>query len=223
MRTSSREYSPRLPVKRCGRPRTLSARRKGSASLLLRTRIARSRGRKPCRQALVDHRRHAVGLRGHGVVVEVAHRRARLALRAQALVDAGDDLQPVGVVVGDEPRRPRRGSTCVERWFSVSTTCARARVELAEGEQVRRRGAAPAVDRLVVVAHHGDVGGLGVRRPGAPARAARGWCPGTRPRGCSGSARAASRAARAARAGRTAPGEIWSPKSTAPASPSSSW
>ena len=44
----------------------------------------------PLGEALVDHRRHAVGLRGDGVVVDVAHRRARLALRAQALVDAGD-------------------------------------------------------------------------------------------------------------------------------------
>ena len=59
-------------------------------------------------------------------------------------------------------------------------------------EQVLDLGAAEAVDALVVVAHHGEVAARR-RRAASPARTARGSCPGTRPRGCSGSGPATSR------------------------------
>ena len=141
-------------------PFTLRARRNGSASSLLRTRIATSRGRKPCAQPLVDHRRDAVGLGRAGVEVDVAHRRRRRALRrAQPLVDARHDLEPIGVVVGDEARggvEDRLGRAVVLGEHHLAA----AGVELAEREQVRGRRAAPAVDGLVVVADHGDVAAL---------------------------------------------------------------
>ena len=119
--------------------------------------MAKSRGREPAQDPLVDHGRDAVGLGRDGVVVDVADGRAVLPRRAQSLVDPGDGLEPVRVVVADEPRRHvedhLRGAIVVDEH-----DLAGARVEAAEGEQVRGGGAAPAVDGLVVVAHDRDVG-----------------------------------------------------------------
>ena len=69
-----------------------------------------------------------------------------------------------------------------------------AREILLEAQDVVHLGAAPAIDRLVVVADAADV--LAALAPAAAARdTARRWCPGTRRPGCSGSA-AGSRPAR---------------------------
>ena len=65
-------------------------------------------------------------------------------------------LEPVRVVVGDEARgrvQDQLGRAVVLGQHHL----ARPRVEPAEGEQVRGRRAAPAIDGLVVVAHHRDV------------------------------------------------------------------
>ena len=64
-----------------------------------------------------------------------------------------------------------------------------------EVEDVPDVGAAPAIDGLVVVAHHRHV--PGANRPAAARTGtARGWCPGTRRRGRSGSGRDSGAAAR---------------------------
>ena len=69
-----------------------------------------------------------------------------------------------------------------------------------EAQDVVHLGAAPAVDRLVVVADAADVAG-GLRRAAAATGTGRRWCPGTRRPGCSGTG-AGSRPARPACAGR---------------------
>ena len=173
------------------------------------------------REALVDLRGDGVGLRRNRVEGAVAHGRAVRPRRAQALVDPEARLQPVRVVVADEPRG--RVEDHLRRAVVLGQHhLARPRVVAAEREQVGGGRAAPAVDRLVVVADHGQVAGR--RRRAAPAsRAGRGSCPGTRRPGCSGSARAARRARPCARAAARACGAIWSPKSTSPASPSRRW
>ena len=75
----------------------------------------------------------------------------------QALVDLLGHLEPVGVVVLDEPvgrvehrLRATGGSRC-------STTWSRVRVGAVEVEDVAHRRAAEPEDGLVVVAHHGEV------------------------------------------------------------------
>ena len=107
-------------------------------------------------QALEDEGGHAVGFREGGVEAEVADGRARRPLRPQPLVDAGHGLEPVRVVVGDEAGRGVQD--LLRRAVVVGQHhLARAGVETAEGQQVGRGRAAPAIDGLVVVAHHRDV------------------------------------------------------------------
>ena len=113
---------------------------------------------------LGHERGHAVGLGGHRVEVQVAHRHAPGPLRAQALVDAREGPQPVRVVVGDETGRGVEdglGGAMVLHQHHLAS----ARVEVAEGEKVGGRGPAPAVDGLVVVAHHREVGGVSGHEP----------------------------------------------------------
>ena len=76
-----------------------------------------------------------------------------------------------GAVVLLEPEDPRTGKV------------------LLEVEDVGDVRSSPRVDGLVLVSDHGEIARLSARG-GAPARTVRGWCPGTRPRGGSGSARA---------------------------------
>ena len=71
---------------------------------------------------------------------------------------------------------------------------------LLEAQDVADLGAAPAVDRLVVVADAADVA-VARRRAGAATGTARRWCPGTRRRGCSGTSAGTARARRGGSAG----------------------
>ena len=204
-----------MPVKRCGSPLTLRARRNGSASALLRTRMARSRGRWP--RAIRSSMSAATTSASAETVSRWRWRTAGPVRRAERrrLSMPRDDLEPVRVVVGDEPGggvEDHLGRAVVLGEHHL----ARLRVEAAEGQQVRRRRSPPAIDGLVVVADHRDVGPVRRRRAGAPAPAGRGSCPGTRRPGRSDSARAASPGRRDARAAARGRAWIWSPKSTAP-------
>ena len=94
----------------------------------------------------------------------VAHRRPARPLRAQPLVDAGHGLEPMRVVVGDEPCggiEDGLGGAVVLHQDHL----ARPRVEPAEAQEVGGGGAAPAIDGLVVVAHHREVGGFPRHEP----------------------------------------------------------
>ena len=97
-----------------------------------------------------------------------------------------------------------------------------ARERLLEVEHVREVGAAPAVDRLVVVADHEQVA-VRRRQRLRPAGTARGSCPGTRR---PARARSAARSARRSRGGRASSrtaSAIRSSKSSAPFARSAAW
>src|SRR5262249_42847766 len=79
------------------------------------------------------------------------------ARRAQPLVDAGHDLEPVGVVVRDEARRGVEDALVRAMVLGEDDRLGLG-IGLAEGEEVGGGGSAPAVDRLVVVAHDREVG-----------------------------------------------------------------
>ena len=105
-----------------------------------------------------DVRRDPVGLlraRHEGLVAN-GRRVVAAPLRVQPLHDPRPGLQPVRVVVADEPvggledRRPR--PVVLPQHDDPGLA-----VALAELEDVADRGAAELVDRLVVVAHHGHV------------------------------------------------------------------
>jgi len=72
----------------------------GSAAALY---LSTARGKDRLLRALVTELNQMLDQLFNGVEAEVPDGRALAAGRAQALVDAGHGLQPVGVVVGDEP------------------------------------------------------------------------------------------------------------------------
>ena len=85
---------------------------------------------------------------------------------------------------------------------------------LLEAQDVADLGAAPAVDRLVVVADAADVV-MRCRRAGAARGTGRRWCPDTRRRGCSGTSAGSARARRGGAAGSSTTCSSRSPKSQA--------
>ena len=93
---------------------------------------------------------------------------------------------------------------------------------LLEAQDVADLGAAPAVDRLVVVADAADVA-VARRRAGAATGTGRRWCPGTRRRGCSGTSAGTSRGCRAGSAGCARTWSSRSPKSQALSAFSRCW
>ena len=200
----------------------LRARRIGSAWPLARTRIAWSRGAAPASirrpiSAAIQSASSAPGRED----LEADRCRASATRRCgtQPLDDAGADLEPIRVVEPDQPigrvedRRerpvvpPQDDGPCPE-------------VAVLERQDVVDRRAAERVDRLVVVADDGDVA-VAARRARRRAPPAPGSCPGTRRRGCTGSARRSrSRAAGDVRTRRSA-SATWSPKSMQPFAASS--